>query len=184
MNNNRILSLPDPQLADEPVTRKFLTQTNTLFYNIFLDLDGNAQMRGDLDMNNHTITNIKNPVNDYDAVTKQFLNQHSIQPAHPMKNLFEYIMNNINETSSEDNIEIDKIDDLAVSFHSYNKKVIYLKLLKSGNNYRSRIGYNIFNLIDKSKDKFYTCAIEWMTTDNNAWTKMKIFNNITSGWII
>ena len=31
MNNNRIVRLPDPQLADEPVTRKFLTQTNTLF---------------------------------------------------------------------------------------------------------------------------------------------------------
>ena len=48
MNNNRILRLPDPQLADEPVTRKFLTQTITLFYNIFLDLDGNAQMRGNI----------------------------------------------------------------------------------------------------------------------------------------
>ena len=35
MNNNRITRLPDPQLADEPVTRKFLTYTNTLFYNIF-----------------------------------------------------------------------------------------------------------------------------------------------------
>ena len=39
MNNNRITRLPDPQLADEPVTRKFLAHTNTLFYNVFLDLD-------------------------------------------------------------------------------------------------------------------------------------------------
>ena len=31
MNNKRITRLPDPQLADEPVTRKFLTSTNTLF---------------------------------------------------------------------------------------------------------------------------------------------------------
>ena len=29
MNNNRIIQLPDPQLADEPVTRKFLAQTNS-----------------------------------------------------------------------------------------------------------------------------------------------------------
>ena len=35
MNNKRITRLSDTQLADEPVTRKFLTHTNTLFYNIF-----------------------------------------------------------------------------------------------------------------------------------------------------
>ena len=45
MNNNRITRLPDPQLADEPVARKFLTLTNTHFYNVFLDLDGNSKMR-------------------------------------------------------------------------------------------------------------------------------------------
>ena len=31
MNNNRITNLPNPQLDDEPVTRKFLTSTNTFF---------------------------------------------------------------------------------------------------------------------------------------------------------
>ena len=46
MNNKRIIKLPDPQLADEPVTKKFLTITNSLFYNEFLDLDGNSKMRG------------------------------------------------------------------------------------------------------------------------------------------
>ena len=41
MNNNRITRLPEPQLADEPVTKKYLTLTNSIFYNIFLDLQGN-----------------------------------------------------------------------------------------------------------------------------------------------
>ena len=41
MNNNRITRLPEPQLADEPVTKRYLTITNTFFYNEFLDLDGN-----------------------------------------------------------------------------------------------------------------------------------------------
>ena len=45
MNNKRITRLPDPQLADEPVTRKFLALTNTHFYTVFLDLDGNSKMR-------------------------------------------------------------------------------------------------------------------------------------------
>ena len=31
MNNNRITNLPNPQLDDEPVTRKFLTSSNTFF---------------------------------------------------------------------------------------------------------------------------------------------------------
>ena len=42
MNNNRILKLPEPQLADEPVTKRYLTITNTFFYSEFLDLDGNS----------------------------------------------------------------------------------------------------------------------------------------------
>ena len=41
MNNNRILNLPEPQFADEPVTKTFLTLTNSIFYNEFLDLQGN-----------------------------------------------------------------------------------------------------------------------------------------------
>ena len=35
MNNKRITRLPDPQLADEPVTRNFLANSNILFYKIF-----------------------------------------------------------------------------------------------------------------------------------------------------
>ena len=46
MNNNRITRLPEPQLADEPVTKRYLTITNTFFYNEFLNLDGNSKMRG------------------------------------------------------------------------------------------------------------------------------------------
>ena len=35
MNNKRITRLPDPQLADEPVTRKFPTTTNTFLQYFF-----------------------------------------------------------------------------------------------------------------------------------------------------
>ena len=35
MNNKRITTLPDPQLADEPVTRKFLTSTNSFLQYFF-----------------------------------------------------------------------------------------------------------------------------------------------------
>ena len=141
-------------------------------------------MKGDLNMDNHRITNVKTPSDDTDAVNIAYLNNHSIQAAHPQKNILDYIMKDVDLTSSEYGIEIDKIDDYDNSFHTYNKKVIYLKLLKDGNNYRGRIGYNMFKRIDKIKDRYYTCVIEWLTTDNNAWNKMQIFNNITQGSII
>ena len=69
MNNKRITRLPDPQLADEPVTRKFLTLTNSYFYNVFLDLDGNSKMRGNIQMNDKRITGLTNPPNADDEAT-------------------------------------------------------------------------------------------------------------------
>ena len=184
MNGNRIYKLPDPQLSDEPATLGYVSQLNNNLFNSYLDLKGPRKMEGNLNMDNHKITNIKTPSDDSDAVNKGYIDINMIQSAHPPKNILSYIMDDVDQTSSEYGIEIDKIDDYNDSFHSYNKKVIYLKLIKNGNNYRSRIGYNIFKLIDKSKDTFHTAVIEWLTTDNNAWTKIEIFNNITSGSII
>ena len=150
----------------------------------FIKKDGSVSMEGNLNLANHLITNLKDPENDSDAINKRYFDNNMIDPSHIPKNILSYIMEDIDQTSSEYGIQIDRIDDYQNSFHSYNKKVIYLKLLKNGNNYRSRIGYNIFRLIDKSKNKYYTAVIEWITTDNNAWTKMQIFNNITSGSIL
>ena len=36
----------------------------------------------------------------------------------------------------------------------------------------------------QKKNIIYTTAIEWLTNDNNIWTKMEIFNNITAGSIL
>ena len=66
---------------------------------------------------------------------------------------------------------IKSIDDLNLSFHTYNKKVVYLKLIKTGNDYRSRIGYNLYSL--SRNNKYYTIVVEWLTTNNNAWSKME-----------
>ena len=77
MNNKRITRLPDPQLADEPVTRKFLTSTSTLFYNIFLDLDGNSKMRGNIQMNDKRVTGLTNPPNaDDEATNKKYVDDN------------------------------------------------------------------------------------------------------------
>ena len=184
MANNRITNLPSPYFSHEAATKDYVTTVMNHLPSLFLDRQGKSSMLGNLNMNNHLIQNVKDPVKTNDAVNVAYLNKHSIQSAHPQKNILDYVMKDIDQTSSEYGIEIDKIDDYNDSFHTYNKKVIYLKLIKDGNNYRSRIGYNIFKLIDKTKNKYYTACIEWLTKDNNAWSKMEIFNNITSGSII
>ena len=70
MNNRRIIELPEPQLADEPSTKKFLTLTNSVFYNEFLDLQGNSKMRGNIKMNdNRGLTNP--PSSDDEAANKK-----------------------------------------------------------------------------------------------------------------
>ena len=106
MNNKRITRLPDPQLADEPVTRKFLANSNTLFYNIFLDLDGNSKMRGNIKMNDKRITGSTNPPNaDDEATNKKYVDDNisksNIKPSHTPKNVFQYLMDDVNEWSSE-----------------------------------------------------------------------------------
>ena len=146
-------------------------------------------MLGNLQMNGYNITGLTNlPINDDQVSNKKYvdnsISKSQIKPSHTLNNALKYIIDDIDQTSSEYGIEIDKIDNLEASFHSYNKRVIYLKLVKDGNDYDARIGYNIYQLVDKSKNKYYTAAIEWLTTDHNVWTKMEIFNNITSGSIL
>ena len=156
---------------------------------LFLDRQGKSTMLGNLQMNGYNITGLTNlPINDDQVSNKKYvdnsISKSQIKPSHTLNNALKYIMDDMDQTSSEYGIEIDKIDNLEASFHSYNKRVIYLKLVKDGNDYDARIGYNIYQLVDKSKNKYYTAAIEWLTTDKNVWTKMEIFNNITSGSIL
>ena len=91
MNNNRITNLPNPQLDDEPVTRKFLTSSNTFFYNEFLDLNGNSKMRRNIQMNDNRITELTNPPNaDDEATNKKYvdtqISKSIIKPSHDSVN--------------------------------------------------------------------------------------------------
>ena len=186
MNNNRIHKLPDPQLADEPVTRKFLTQTNTLFYNIFLDLDGNAQMRGNIKMNNNHITGLTNPPNaDDEATNKKYVNdvisKANIKPSHTPKNAFKYLMDDVNEWSSEYNIKVLSFSDMTESPHSWNKRILNITPLKDDdNNYRFRLGIQCFSL---ENNKEYTLAIELYNKDYETWNKQSTFVNADTAWI-
>ena len=157
--------------------------------NNFLKVNGDNMMLADIRMNGNKITGLsEKPTNKYEATNKEYVDENvkksQIGDSHTSTNILSYIMEDIDETTSEYGIEIDKIDNLDSSFHSFNKKVIYLNLIKDDNSYEARIGYNIFRLIDKNIDKIYTFATEWIRTDNNAWNKMEIYSNISAGEII
>ena len=185
MNKNRILRLPDPQLADEPVTRKFLTQTNTLFYNIFLDLDGNAQMRGNIKMNDHRITGLTNPPNADDQVTnKQYVDDNirkaNIKPSHAPKNVFKYLMEDVNEWSSEYNVKVENFSNLVESPHSWDKRVLNITPIKDGGNYRFRLGLQMFPM---GTNKTYSLIVELYNRDYKTWLRQQTFVEVTGIWL-
>ena len=185
MNNNRITRLPDPQLADEPVTRKFLAHTNTLFYNVFLDLDGNAQMRGNIKMNDKRITGLTNPPNaDDEATNKKYVNdvisKANIKPSHTPKNVFQYLMNDVNEWSSEYNIKVENFIDMAESPHSWDKRVLSITPIKMGVNYRYRLGLQMYPL---KTNESYSLIIELYNRDFKTWQRQETYINGTGVWV-
>ena len=185
MNNKRIKHLPDPQLADEPVTRKFLTHTNTLFYNIFLDLDGNAQMRSNLQMNGNNITGLSNPPGAYDQATnKEYVDSQiskaNIKPSHTAKNVFQYLMNDVYEWSSEYNIKVENFTNLAESPHSWDKRVLNITPIKDGRNYQFRLGLQMFPM---KTNETYSLIVELYNRDYKTWQRQETYVNGIGIWL-
>ena len=186
MNNKRITRLPDPQLADEPVTRKFLTLTNTHFYNVFLDLDGNSKMRGNIQMNDKRITGLTNPPNaDDEATNKKYVDDNiskaNIKPSHSPKNVFQYLMNDVNEWSSEYGVKVESFSNLAESPHSWDKRVLNITPVKSGINYRFRLGLQMFRM---KTNESYSLIVELYNRDYKTWQRQQTYVNGTGMWVI
>ena len=186
MNNKRITRLPDPQLADEPVTRKFHTNSNTLFYNIFLDLDGNSKMRGNIQMNDKRITGLTNSPNaDDEATNKKYVDDNiskaNIKPSHTPKNVFQYLMNNVNEWSTEYDVKVENFSNLAESPHSWDKKVLNITPVKNGRNYRFRLGLQMFPM---KTNESYSLIVELYNRDYKTWQKQETYVNGTGMWVI
>ena len=135
-----------------------------------------SPMGTNFDMNHKKITNLPKSANDTDKkTTKKYVDEMYIKPSQLKTNILKYVMDNVNEISSDGNVIVSEIDDLPESIHIYNKKVIYLKLVKEGNNYRSRIGFNLYQLQNSNQeDTYYTVCIEWLTKDYNIWPKIEL----------
>ena len=185
-NNNRITNLPNPQLDDEPVTKKFLTSSNTFFYNEFLDLDGNSKMRGNIQMNDNRITGLANPPSsDDEAANKKYVDSHvsksNIKPSHTPKNVFQYLMDDVNEWSTAYNVKVENFSNLPESPHSWDKRVLNITPVKSGRNYRFRLGLQMFRM---KTNESYSLIVELYNCDYKTWQRQETFVNGTGMWVI
>ena len=105
-------------------------------------------MAADLDLGGNKITNLKSPESDNDAANKFYIDDtlaKSHLVASSKKNEFVYL-DNPDDTSSEYNISVDDfVNNFSESPHT-NKKAYSMTLTKDvgSDNYRSRMGFNLF----------------------------------------
>ena len=185
MNDKRITSLPESRLADEPATKSFVTKSHLNFFNNFLDLQGSAKVTGDLQMNNHRITGLTNPPNtDDEATNKKYVDDNisksHIKPSHTPKNVFQYLMTDVNEWSTEYNVKVDKFTDLQESPHSWDKRVLKITPVKIGSNYRFRLGLQMFGM---KTNETYSLMVERYNRDYKTWQREQTFVNGTGVWV-
>ena len=134
MNNKRITRLPESHLGDEPATKIYVSITMNHLPNLFLDRQGRSKMLGNIQMNEHRITGLTNPPSsDDEAVNKKYVDENiskSIKPSPTPKNVFRYLMDDVNEWSTEYNVKVGSINDLPENPHSWDKKVLNITPIK------------------------------------------------------
>ena len=185
MNNNRITRLPLPQLGDEAATKNYVWITMNHLPNLFLNRQGTSKMLGNLQMNDHRMTGLTNPPNaDDEATNKKYVDTHisksNIKPSHTPKNVFRYLMDDVNEWSTEYNVKVGSFSDLPESPHSWDKKVLNITPIKSGRNYRFRLGLQMFRM--KTNEQ-YSLVVELYNRDYETWQRQQTFVNGTGMWV-
>lgn len=140
MNNNQISGLPNPISAgSEPTTKSYVDSKLTL------KLD--KTITADIDMKNHKIINISDPINSTDCANKVYVDSSHLTPT-GQTNVFEYLMKDSDHSSSEtSHIFVDGIINFQASAHKIDKRAHRFALGASGaSSYRERIGYALHPL--------------------------------------
>ena len=184
MNNNRITNLPSPHLSTEPATKDYVTTVMNHLPSLFLDRQGKSTMLGNLNMNNHLIQNVKDPDNTDDCANKKYVDSQiskaNIKPSHTPKNAFKYLMDDVNEWSSEYNIKVLSFSDLAESPHSWDKRVLNITPVKDGKNYRFRLGLQMFPM---KTNETYSLIVELYNRDFKTWGRQETYVEATGIWL-
>ena len=154
--------------------------------NSVLKLSGGT-MTGQIDMGGKKITNLATPkphengaavnvsffnteLNDsntnlYTRITddyKSYVNKSHITSSTAEKDVFRYLMEDVDESSSENNIVVNGIINFVSSPHKINKKAYDITLTTDNkDDFRSRIGFNAFKLPQGE----FTLVIEFFVPD-------------------
>ena len=142
-------------------------------------------MLGNLQMNDNRITGLTNvPLYDDEATNKKYVDDNitksNIKPSHTPKNVFQYLMNDVNEWSTEYNVKVDKFIDLQESPHSWDKRVLKITPVKNGSNYRFRVGLQMFRM---KTNETYSLMVERYNRDYKTWQREQTFVNGTGVWV-
>ena len=153
MNGNQIIQLKEPVSSSDASTKGYtdrkIDNIQKIDTTLFIKKDGSVPMAADLDMGTHKIINVGQPTTDTDAASKGYIDntlaESHLTSSHK-SNEFKYL-NDPNETSSEYNITVDAFTDFNESPHK-NKKAFEITLKKDAgtNDYRSRMGFNLYPL--------------------------------------
>ena len=183
MKNKSIINLDLPSNQRDAACVEFVNnRIDDMTQKKFLKVDGTNNMTGNLNLNEKTIINlntddkdIKSAANvgyvsskvhaakgDVTVGLKTYfdtkIKESHITSSTNKKDVFRYLMENADESSSENNIIVDGIVDFSGSLHNVNKKAYKFKMGKdTQNEYSSRIGFNMFKLPEGE----YTLAIEF-----------------------
>ena len=161
MKGERITNLGNPISSTDAISANFVQNLLANYLNT-----GGGAMTGPINMNNNRIIGLPFPTAISDAATKEYVDRAFISPSGSMKNVFQYIMNDVNETSSEFGITVLGILDFPQSPHLLNKKAIKFQMGLQPNDstrYYSRLGLNMFSLPKEE----YTLVVEFFHPTNS-----------------
>ena len=176
MNHHSITNLKDPTFGGEAATKTYVDATFSTIvsstaasYATKLSRSG-GKMLGSIDMNKNKIINLPKPTEENDAVNMDYVDtkiekikrriaRNNITATSHPKDEFRYLMEDVDESSSESNISVTGIVDFQQSPHKINKKAYALKIDKrsSDNVFVGRIGFNMFKIPEGE----YTICVEF-----------------------
>ena len=176
MNHNSITNLKDPVFGGEAATKAYIDSAYSTIVSSTatsiatkLDLSG-GKMTGSIDMNKNKVINLSKPTEVNDAVNMDYVNtkiekikkriaKNTITATSHPKDEFRYLMEDVDESSSESNISVTGIVDFQPSPHLFNKKAYAMKIDKrsSTNLFVGRIGFNMYKIPEGE----YTICVEF-----------------------
>ena len=153
MNQNDLFEIPAPKYGSSAANKNYVDGEIGKIASVdttqLIKKDGSVPMAADFDMGTHKIINVGQPTTDTDAASKGYIDntlaESHLTSSHK-SNEFKYL-NDPNETSSEYNITVEAFTDFNESPHK-NKKAFEITLQKDAgtNDYRSRMGFNLYPL--------------------------------------